>query len=109
MNSIEQTQRVVNNFHSDLTALKAKKPKLVSIGGDTNDEKVKKLDTAIKDTKHIVKVSHGQLKRQIKWVVCLKVEKIWHLVMKTVTDKIKYCIIYCTCNHLTNRNWYLDK
>jgi hypothetical protein len=65
MNSIEQTQRVINNSESDLTALKAKKQKLVSIGGDTNDEKVKKLDTAIKDTKHMVKVSRGQLKRQI--------------------------------------------
>jgi hypothetical protein len=65
MNSIEQTQWVINNFESDFTALKAKKQKLVSIGGDTNDKKVKKLDTAIKDTKHMVKVSRGQLKRQI--------------------------------------------
>jgi len=33
MNSIEQTQRVIYNFESDLTALKAKKQKLVHNGG----------------------------------------------------------------------------
>ena len=33
MNSNEQTQRVINNFESDLTALKAKKQKLVNNGG----------------------------------------------------------------------------
>ncbi len=33
INSIEQTQRVINNFESDLTALKAKKQKLVNNGG----------------------------------------------------------------------------
>jgi len=68
MNSIEQTQRVINNFESDLTALKAKKQKLVNNGGGTNDEnaeKIKKLKTSIKDTKHMLKVTRGQLKRQI--------------------------------------------
>lgn len=58
MNSIEQTQRVINNFESDLTAFKAKKQKLVNNGGagtnDENAEKIEKLKTSIKDTKHIV-------------------------------------------------------
>ena len=68
MNSIEQTQRVINNFESDLTALKAKKQKLVNNGGGTNDEnaeKIEKLITSIKDTKHMLKVTRDQLKRQI--------------------------------------------
>ena len=68
MNSIKQTQRVINNFESDLTALKAKKQKLVNNGGGTNDEnaeKIEKLKTSIKDTKHMLKVTRGQLKRQI--------------------------------------------
>jgi hypothetical protein len=33
MNNIKQTQRVINNVESDLTALKAKKQKLVNKGG----------------------------------------------------------------------------
>jgi hypothetical protein len=63
MNSIKQTQWVINNFELDLTALKAKKQKLVNNEGGTNDEnaeKIEKLKTSIKDTKHMLKVTRGQ-------------------------------------------------
>ncbi len=65
MNGIEQTQQIINNFEADLATQKAKKQKLVSIEGDKNDDKIQKLDKAIKFTKNMIKISRVQLKRQM--------------------------------------------
>jgi valyl-tRNA synthetase len=66
MNDIEQTQRVIHNFEADLATHKGKKQKLVvNIGDDKNDDRIQKLDKAIKSTKSMIKISRAQLKRQM--------------------------------------------
>jgi hypothetical protein len=57
MNDIEQTQRVIHNFEADLGTHKAKKQKLVNIGEDKNDNRIQKLNKAIKSTKSMIKIS----------------------------------------------------
>ncbi len=55
MNDIEQTQRVIHNFEADLATHKGKKQKLVvNIGDDKNDDRIQKLDKAIKSTKSMI-------------------------------------------------------
>ncbi len=65
MNDIEQTQRVICNFEADLATHTAKKQKLVNIGDDKNDNRIQKLDKAIKSTKSMIKISRAQLKHQM--------------------------------------------
>jgi hypothetical protein len=65
MNDIEQTQQVIHNFKADLATHKAKKQKLVNIGGNKNDDRIQKLDKAIKSTKSMIKISRAQLKCQM--------------------------------------------
>jgi hypothetical protein len=66
MNDIEQTQRVIHNFEADLATHKGKKQKLVvNIGDDKNDDRIQKLDNAIKSTKKMIKISRVQSKCQM--------------------------------------------
>jgi hypothetical protein len=65
MNDIEQTQWVIHNFEADLATNKAKKQKLFNVGDGKNDNRIQKLDKAIKSTKSVIKISRAQLKHQM--------------------------------------------
>ncbi len=45
--------------------IKQKKQKLVNIGEDKNDDRIQKLDKAIKSTKSMIRISRAQLKHQM--------------------------------------------
>jgi hypothetical protein len=60
MNDIEQTQRVIQNFETDLENHKSKKQKILQSGDDTS-----KIDEKIKTTRKMLIISRGQLTRQM--------------------------------------------
>ena len=65
-NDIEQAQRVIRSFKADLEEHKSKRQKVLDMGMDKTGKKITKLDEKIKATRRMIKISEGELARQMK-------------------------------------------